>query len=58
MMSYRFSLTLGLLAAVPAWAPAADLTTIDRTIVKEPAYRSKAVKYCLLVFGPEAKTRV
>jgi hypothetical protein len=58
MMSYRFSLTLGLLAAVPAWAPAADLATIDRTIVKEPAYRSKAVKYCLLVFGPEAKTRV
>ena len=34
-----------------------DLTKIDRTIAKEPAYKSKP-KYCLLVFGPEAKTRV
>ena len=38
-------------------APAAGLTKIDRTIAKEPAYKSKP-KYCLLVFGPEAKTRV
>jgi hypothetical protein len=38
-----------------AWG--ADLTRIDRTIAKEPAYKSKP-KYCLLVFGPEAKTRV
>ncbi len=37
---------------------AVDLTKIDRTIAKEPAYQSEAVKYCLLVFGPEAKTRV
>src|SRR5262245_12310826 len=36
---------------------AVDLTRIDRTIAKEPAYKSKP-KYCLLVFGPEAKTRV
>ena len=41
--------------AVTAWG--ADLTKIDRTIAKEPAYKSKP-KYCLLVFGPEAKTRV
>src|SRR5262249_23533833 len=41
--------------AVTAWG--ADLTKIDRTIAKEPAYQSKP-KYCLLVFGPEAKTRV
>ena len=41
--------------AVTAWG--ADLTKIDRTIAKEPAYTSKP-KYCLLVFGPEAKTRV
>ncbi len=34
-----------------------DLTKIDRTIGKEPAYRSEP-KYCLLVFGAEAKTRV
>jgi hypothetical protein len=38
-------------------AQGADLTKIDRTIAKEPAYHSKP-KYCLLVFGPEAKTRV
>jgi hypothetical protein len=31
---------------------------IDRTIKKEPAYRTKAPKYGLLVFGPEAKDRV
>src|ERR1700732_1954245 len=36
---------------------AADLSKIDRTIAKEPKYQSKP-KYCLLVFGPEAKTRV
>src|SRR5262249_1027782 len=37
-------------------ARGADLTKIDRAIAKEPAYQSKP-KYCLLVFGPEAKTR-
>jgi hypothetical protein len=36
---------------------AADLTQIERKIAKEPVYQSKP-KYCLLVFGPEAKTRV
>jgi hypothetical protein len=30
---------------------------VDRTIKKEPAYKGKP-KYCLLVFGPEAKTKV
>src|SRR5262245_16890818 len=35
----------------------ADLTKINRTIGKEPPYESKP-KYCLVVFGPEAKTRV
>ena len=38
----------------PAWA--VDLTKIERTIAKEPAYETKP-KYCLLVFGPEAKAR-
>jgi hypothetical protein len=33
-----------------------DLSKIDRTIVKEPVYKGKPA-YCLLVFGPEAKTR-
>src|SRR5262249_34375204 len=36
---------------------AADLSQIDRTIAKEPAYKSKP-RYCLLAFGPAAKTRV
>jgi hypothetical protein len=44
-----------ILFAVPL--SAADLTQIDRRIAKEPAYKSKP-KYCLLVLGPEAKTRV
>jgi hypothetical protein len=35
---------------------AADLSKIDRAIVKEPAYKGKP-RYCLLVFGPQAKTR-
>jgi len=38
-------------------SPAVDLTMIDRSIAKEPAYKSKP-KYCLLVFGQEAKHRV
>jgi hypothetical protein len=42
----------------PADDPAAgDLSKIDRSIGKEPAYASKP-KYCLVVYGPEAKTRV
>ncbi len=43
----------------PAWtAHATDLTKIERTIRKEPAYQTKTPKYCLLVFGTEAKTRM
>src|SRR5215470_8211301 len=49
---------LAWLALGMAPASAADLTKIDRTIAKEPAYQSTSPKYCLLVFGPEAKTRV
>ena len=40
-----------------ASAPAADLTKIERRLDKEPAYQTKP-KYCLLVFGPEATTKV
>jgi hypothetical protein len=52
-------LFLPLLASLiwSATGSAADLTKIDRFILKEPAYKSKP-KYCLLVFGPEAKTRI
>lgn len=41
--------------AASGWG--ADLTKIDRTILKEPVYQGKP-EYCLLVFGPEAQTRV
>jgi hypothetical protein len=44
--------------ALSGRAAAVDLTTIDRSIRKEPAYQSKAPQYCLLVFGPQAKVRV
>ena len=37
---------------------AADLAAVQRKIAKEPDYQTKAPKYCLLVFGLEAKTRV
>lgn len=39
-------------------AVAADLGKIDRSIAKEPEYQSKAPRYCLLLFGAEAKTRI
>jgi hypothetical protein len=58
-MRYRCPLVLALvllvLGQVPAFAT--DLTKIDRSIAKEPAYKNKP-KYCLLVFGPEAKHRI
>src|SRR5947199_223492 len=46
-----------LLAHAPAAGPT-DLSRIDRRIAKEPAYQTKAPRYCLLVFGPAAKHRV
>jgi len=38
-------------------AAGADLSKIDRTIAKEPVYKTKP-QYCLLVFGREARVRV
>jgi hypothetical protein len=55
MLSFISALVLASAPAVNAWG--ADLTKIDRTIAKEPAYQSKTPKYGLLVFGPEAKSR-
>lgn len=40
-----------------ATAQAVDLSQIDRTIGREPEYQNQA-RYCLLVFGPEAASRV
>jgi hypothetical protein len=53
----HLTLILGTLIPWVVPAQAVDLSDIDRTIAKEPAYKNKP-KYCLLVFGPEAKTRV
>src|SRR4051812_5998179 len=48
-----------LIALVVGTSPvvAVDLTKVPRTISREPSYQSQP-KYCLLVFGPEAKTRI
>jgi hypothetical protein len=46
------------LALGAASASAFDLTKIERSLAKEPAYQSKQPQYCLLVFGPAAKSRV
>jgi hypothetical protein len=50
-------LSLVLLPTFISAAAGADLSQIKRSLVKEPVYHSQP-KYCLLVFGPEAKTRV
>jgi hypothetical protein len=39
-------------------ASAADLTKIERSLLKEPAYQTKNPKYGLLVFGADAKIRL
>jgi hypothetical protein len=62
MRTFVFVLTAaGLLLASPfarAGDPdAADLSRIDRSIAKEPAYQTQEPRYCLLVFGQEAKFR-
>jgi hypothetical protein len=46
-----------ILLIVSGTAQAADLSTVDRTIGKEPKYAG-APRYCLLVFGAVAKHRV
>jgi len=46
-----------MLVAFVGSSAAADLSKIPRTIAKEPVYKTKP-KYCLVVFGPEAKTRI
>jgi len=56
ILSFISALLLACGTTASAWA--ADLTTIERTIAKEPVYETKTPKYCLLVFGPEAKMRV
>src|SRR3954452_1548934 len=57
MVARPFLITLGLLPAPPP-AEAADLTKIQRAIRKEPVYKTKTPKFCLLAFGPEADYHV
>lgn len=45
------------LLLLPGLLAAAELSKIERTIAKEPTYRGQP-RYCLLVFGPQASTRV
>jgi hypothetical protein len=54
----HFLLALAFVAVSSPQISAVDLSKIDRTIAKEPVYQTKTPKYCLLVFGPEAKTRM
>ena len=57
-MSHRACLAAFLVLAGSVSAHAADLTKLERRIVKEPAYKTKSPRYALLVFGPEARDRV
>jgi hypothetical protein len=57
MVSARLSSALAAALLAASAAGAADLGKIDRTIAKQPAFKNTP-KYCLLVFGPEAKARV
>ncbi len=57
MRRSRLSAIMAVLIFSSTASAAVDLAKIERHILKEPAYRSKP-KYCLLVLGPEAKTRV
>lgn len=53
-LNAAFSLTI----VGAGFSQASDLDQIDRVLLKEPAYPSKAPKYALLVLGPEARTRI
>lgn len=46
------------LLIVVSLASAADLSNVDRSIARLPPFSSTGQRYCLLVFGPEAGTRV
>jgi hypothetical protein len=59
MATWFVTLSLGCLAAgQPVKAPPIDLTKVERAIRKEPPYKTKSPRYCLLVFGPKADYRV
>jgi hypothetical protein len=53
-----YFVAMGICLALPGQTRAVDLAKIDRSLRKEPTYESNEHQYCLLVFGPEARTRV
>jgi hypothetical protein len=56
----RFLSVLVVTLTVGGWARSegpVDLSKLDRAIKKEPSYQARP-KYCLLVLGPKAETRV
>lgn len=56
-MLARFLLTIVVALGFSFQAQATDLASIPRVILKEPAYQGKP-RYCLLVFGKDANTRI
>jgi hypothetical protein len=52
---FRATLTSWLTLAVPAVA--ADLSQVDRTLARQPAYQTQTPRYALVVFGAEAASR-
>lgn len=58
MTAYQLTTFAAVSALTLATAFAGDLPSVDRTILKEPAYRTAQPKYCLAVFGTNAQTRV
>jgi hypothetical protein len=61
-MPASFRLRVLVLFAITLFASAplqaADLAAIEKTIGRQPVYRTAKPRYCLLVFGAEAKIRV
>jgi hypothetical protein len=58
MLHFQFGCVLTCLAIGSTTSLAGDLSKVERSIVKEPAYRSKTPTYGLLAFGPKAGHRV
>jgi hypothetical protein len=57
MKPHRLVVALSVLLLASSASVATDLAKIDRIIKKEPTYKER-LKYCLLVFGPNARTKV
>jgi hypothetical protein len=58
MDSRKHILTLLTLVVAVSPFPAGGLASVRRAIAKEPAYQSKRPKFCLLVFGRDAQSRI